>query len=369
MIEKVETVENSAIDEAKRHLLFHHHEAAGFVTLAHKDENGKWRQYHYLPDELASELSNWLGENVFFSQNTFYRPQRTIGTIKELRALYIDIDCHNLNYDPHWVLGKLHVEVFQETVPVPNYVLFSGRGLVCIWLIEPVPSHALPLWKSVQNYFYEQMKYVGADKNSIDPTRVFRIAGSVNSKSGKEVSVLYEHNEKYVLRELQAEYLPELNRKPDKKKKPKPKIAPLCNMRNLYYSRIQDIVKVAELRKYDLKGHRELFCFLYRYWSCCFTADEEDALTQVLEFNNEFKEPLPVSEVIRATRSAEKAWMNKNDAKANAEAIAKGYPGAGYNFKNSTIIGLLNITSEEQKDMRTIIGASEKRSMNGPKRS
>lgn len=351
---------NSTLDEAKRHLLFHHHEAAGWVTLAQKGENGKWGQYHYLPDQLAAELSNWMGENSFFSQNTFYKPQRRIETIKQLRALYVDVDCHNFNYDPHWVLEKLKLEVFQVSIPVPNYIIFSGRGLVCIWLIEPVPSHVLPLWKAIQSYFYKQMEYVGADKKSIDPTRVFRIAGSVNSKNGKEVFVSYKHDYKYTLRELQEEYLPELTQRKKKKQKSKSKVILLHNLRNLHYSRIQDLVKIAELRKYDLKGYREFFCFLYRYWNCCFTNNPEESLRQMLEFNNEFKEPLPRSLVIRATKSAEKAWIAKNDKMADENAKAKGYPGSGYNLRNATIIQWLDITDEEQQHLRTIIDSNEK---------
>jgi hypothetical protein len=84
-------------------------------------------------------------------------------------------------------------------------------------------------------------------------------------------------------------------------------------------------------------------------------------LQQMLEFNSEFKEPLPEHEVIRATRSAEKAWKAKSDAKANAEAISRGYPGAGYNLKNTTIIEWLDITPEEQQHLSTIIDGREKR--------
>ena len=39
----------------------------------------------------------------------------------------------------------------------------------------------------------------------------------------------------------------------------------------------------------------------------------------------------------------------------------KGYPGAGYNLKNATIINWLDITTEEQIHLRTIIDANEKR--------
>ncbi|MEK5326187.1 hypothetical protein [Aeribacillus sp. FSL M8-0254] len=160
---------------------------------------------------------------------------------------------------------------------------------------------------------------------------------------------------------MQYEYLPELASNRPPKRGRKPKIVHLHNVRTLHYARLLDLVKLAELRDYDLKGYRELFCFLYRYWSCCFTDDPEQALQQVLEFNSEFKEPLSEREVIRATRSAEKAWRAKSDAKENEEAIKKGYPGAGYNLKNSTIIRWFDITPEEQRHLQTIIDGNEKR--------
>ena len=360
-MQNLKIVEQSALDEAKQHVLFHHYEASGWITLAKKERYGTWKQYHYQPKQVASELSVWLGENVYFSQNTFYKPQRRIENLRQLRALYVDVDCYHLNYDPHWVVGKLNLEVFQQSVPAPNLIIYSGRGIVCIWLIEPVPYQALPLWKAVQNYFYKQLEYVGADKKSIDSTRVFRVSGSINSKNGKEVVMEYGHDYRYSLRDLQAEYLPELVPKQPKKTGRKPKIIRLHNIQNLHYARLLDLVKIAELRHYDLQGYREYICFLYRYWSCCLTDDLDDSLQQMLEFNREFKEPLPENEVIKATKSAERAWQAKSDAKANEEAIAKGYPGAGYNLKNATIIEWLNITPEEQIHLRTIIDANEKR--------
>ena len=75
----------------------------------------------------------------------------------------------------------------------------------------------------------------------------------------------------------------------------------------------------------------------------------------------QFKHPLPDREVIRATKSAEKAWSAKSNAKADAVAKELGFKGAGYNLKNETIIQWLEITPEEQEHMSTIISASEKR--------
>lgn len=260
---KLENMEISPLDRAKRHVTFQHRGASGWITLAKKEPDGGWRQYHYQSNELAVELPKWLGEDVYFSQNTFYKPQRRIENIRQLRALYVDVDCHTIGYEPEWVVGKLDIEVFYDNIlPEPNLIIFSGRGIVCVWLIEPVPYKALPLWKAVENYFYEQLSYVGADKKSLDPTRVFRIDGSVNSKSKREVVVEYRHGDRYVLRDLQYEYLPELTRTGTGKKGRKGELVRLHNIQTLHYARLLDLIRLAELRNYDLKGYRELFCFL-----------------------------------------------------------------------------------------------------------
>ena len=114
--------------------------------------------------------------------------------------------------------------------------------------------------------------------------------------------------------------------------------------RSLYYARIQDIIKLCELREYDLKGHRELILFLYRYYLCYFLEDTKKALEDVLELNREFREPLRETEVIRATRSAERVYLSKDK---------------DYRYKNETLIELLLITELEETHMSTIISDKE----------
>ena len=112
--------------------------------------------------------------------------------------------------DPKWLLGKLQLEFFGQLIPEPNIIIFSGQGLVLIWLIDPVPYQALPLWQAIQQYLLDQLKEFGGDSRASDAARVFRLDGSVNSKNGEEVHVEYRHNYKYDLRTLQEEYLPVL---------------------------------------------------------------------------------------------------------------------------------------------------------------
>ncbi|WP_419867739.1 hypothetical protein [Clostridium perfringens] len=50
----------------------------------------------------------------------------------------------------------LEKNFFNQRVPIPNYVIDSGKGMYLIWIINTVSSQALPLWKVVQEYFYKQ---------------------------------------------------------------------------------------------------------------------------------------------------------------------------------------------------------------------
>lgn len=352
------------IDAAQNHILFHHDPQTtdGYITIAKKDSrSGRFEQYYYRPNELADHLTQVMGEDVFFSQNTFYRKARRIETIRQLRSLYVDLDFYIFNYNPEWILGKLEHEFYQQTIPEPNLIIFSGQGIVLIWMIEPVPYKALPLWQAVQNHLIKELKPLGGDPKAADAARIFRIAGSTSSKNGNEVRVNYRHDYRYSLRDIQYEYLPELTPKPDKPKRGRKKrVIHLFNVYSLHAARLKDLAKLVELRHGEMEGYREIVLFLYRYWSCCFTGDAQEALVQTLDFNQTFTRPLSKTEATRATKSAQKAWTAKNDAEANERAKAMGYPGAGYRISNAKLISWLGITEDEQRHMSTIIGPKEK---------
>lgn len=340
------------LSQSSKHIeVIHEFKTDGWITLATKTD-GNYKQRHYKYNKLLEELQE-VKElvNVYISQNTFYKPQRRIETLRQLRACYIDLDCYNTKYSKEDVIYFLEEDYFNRKIPRSNLIIDSGRGLYLIWIIEPVPYKALPLWRAIQKYLYDQIKEFGADRKAIDPTRVLRLVGSINSKTGTQVKIIDSFDYIYTLREIQKEYLPELT---DKKKKGRPKkIVSLYNEYSLYHARILDIIKLCELRNWDLKGYREIILFLYRYWTCCFKEDPEEALNDVLELNNRFKEPLTIKEVLRDTKSAEKAYKS-----ADKE----------YKYKNSTLIELLNITEEEQRHLKSIIGTKEKYRRNNERR-
>lgn len=317
-----------------------HGDSKGWITKSVISKDG-YSQYHYKYLELKN--MDMTGNNTYISLNTFYKPQRRIETVKELNALYIDLDCYNTEFTKNQIVMDLEENYFNRNIPIPNFVIDSGRGLYLIWLINKVPYKALPLWKAIEEYLYKQLKHFGADRKALDCTRILRVPGSNNSKSNTVVKILDEYDYVYDLREIQQGFLPELE--PNKKKKGRPnKINFIFRERSLYNARIQDITKLCELREYNLKGHREVILFLYRYWLCSFTDDIEKALEDTLELNSMFTYPLSEREVIKATKSAEKCY--KDQIKE-------------YKYKNETLIELLEITEEEQHHMLTIISKDE----------
>ena len=318
-----------------------HGNSQGWITRAEISNEEGFKQWHYRFKELIKQDLN--GKDIYISINTFYKTYRRIDCLKELRACYIDLDIYNTKFTKEQVMMNLEENYYNQSIPIPNFIMDSGRGLYLIWLINTVPSKALPLWKAIEEYLYKELKDFGADRKALDPTRILRVEGSINSKSNTRVKVLDENNYIYDLREIQENFLPELQPSKNKKGRPK-KTVYIHRERSLYQARINDLITICELREYDLRGHRELILFLYRYYLCYFTEDTEKALQDTLELNSEFIAPLREKEVISATRSAERVYLEKDKQ---------------YKYKNETLIELLDITEQEQMKLSIIISKEE----------
>ena len=334
-------------DESQIYINAIHGKSKGWITKAEINE-GVFRQWHYKLNQLLD--IDFTQENTYISLNTFYKTYRRIENLKEINCIHMDLDTYKTKFTKTQILMNLDDNYFGKTIPIPNLIIDSGRGLYLIWLIEPVPYMALPLWKAIEEYIYKELKEFGADRMALDPTRVLRVPGSINSKSNTIVKILETNEYVYKLREIQEEYLPEIPKKekgkataPKKRGRPK-KVVYVFNERSLYLARITDLVKLCELRSYDIEGEREMILFLYRYYLNYFFEDENKALNDTLELNRMFDKPLTEKEATKATESAERVYKSKNK---------------DYKYKNETLIELLQITEEEQKHMTTIMSKCE----------
>ena len=324
-----------------------HKDSEGYITVAKM--GNRWQQYYF---EGINDLSiNLKGKDVYISQNTFNNKSRRLIHLKELKALYIDIDCYKMN------LSKEAVKYFMENdlygqIPVPNMLIDSGRGLYYIIFLENTMAEELPKWQLVEKYLYEKLKDLGADNKALDATRVLRVTGTVNSKNNSIVKVIDTYDYQYTLDEIIENYIPEIIEDRKEKQKPKgvrkkgrkKKFVSLFTLYKLYYTRFKDIKKLVEIRNYEMTGYREGTLFLLRYFMNVYhNCDDDLVMEEILEINNSFTEPLEKDEVFKATLSgATRATENV------------------YKYSNDKLIKLLDITPLEQKQMATIISKSEK---------
>ncbi|GCD13244.1 winged helix-turn-helix transcriptional regulator [Clostridium tagluense] len=390
-------VNSERVSQAQMQIDLLHKYDDGYITIASK-KGSNWIQHHYKVDELNENIQKLISvndANIYLSPNSFYKPMRRIENIRKLNSLFIDLDYYTLEeykgLTADQIIWLLEKDYFKKSVPPPSFIVISGQGIVIYWLIKPVPHMALPLWNAVQKFFLEKLKEIGADAKSIDAARVSRLAGTTNQKNGQATELLVFNEQRYELRDIQENYLPELNdyvKNPNVKKSGrKSKVLKLYNLYSLHHARLMDLVELQTFRKGYCrdengnlveKGQRELMCFLYRYWACCFTSDLNKALEDTLEFNKGFVCPLPESEVKSQTAQAEKAykeWLENefdNKEKEDVEQFKieikdgddkkknrSGYKYKGYNYKNTTLIGLLNIIEEEMRLLKTIINTKE----------
>ena len=323
-----------------------HKDSEGYITVAKM--GSRWQQYYF---EGINDLSiNLKGKDVYISQNTFNNKSRRLIHLKELKALYIDIDCYKMN------LSKEAVKYFMENdlygqIPVPNMLIDSGRGLYYIIFLENTMAEELPKWQLVEKYLYEKLKDLGADNKALDATRVLRVTGTVNSKNNSIVKVIDTYDYQYTLDEIIENYIPEIIEDRKEKQKPKgvrkkgrkKKFVSLFTLYKLYYTRFKDIKKLVEIRNYEMTGYREVTLFLLRYFMNVYHGDDDLVMEEILEINNSFTEPLEKDEVFKATLSgATRATENV------------------YKYSNDKLIKLLDITPLEQKQMATIISKTEK---------
>ena len=323
-----------------------HKNSEGFITVAKMKKH--WQQYYFEGiDDLSINLND---KDVYISQNTFNNRSRRLTHLKELKALYIDIDCYKVNLSKEATKYFLENDLYGQ-IPVPNMLIDSGRGLYYIIFLENTKVEDLPKWQLVERYLYEKLKNLGADNKALDATRVLRVVGSTNSKNNELVKVIDAYDYQYTLDEIIENYIPEVNEDRKEKQKPKgvrkkgrkKKFVSLFNLYNLYYTRFKDIKKLVEIRNYEMTGYREITLFLIRYFLNVYHGDDDLVMEEVIEINNSFTEPLEINEVFNATRSG-----------------AIGATERVYKYSNDKLIKLLDITPSEQKEMATIIGKSEK---------
>ena len=181
------------LDPAAHARLLHPAGRRGHVALARQD--GQWHEAAVPIPLLEERAGTMLGQvDAFVSQHAF-RGWRRIAHLAQLGACYVDLDYYRTERwagaRPEHVTDAVLLALEDADLPAPSYVMASGRGLLVTWLLHPVPRAALPRWSAVQRHLADALASFGSDRGALDAARVFRLAGTQNSRTGALVRPTY----------------------------------------------------------------------------------------------------------------------------------------------------------------------------------
>lgn len=361
-----------ALDEAS---LYHlPHSAAYFALLWRPYGQGPnqhcyplWQMPYILP-RLDPSRDTWL------SQAEFIRPNRRVVNLARISLLFADLDTHKVPWlagqTPQQQVAALLYHCQQEGIPEPSLVVYSGRGLQAKWLLDhPLPRRALPRWNACQRILIDRLACLGADPQARDASRVLRVVQTVNSKSGEICRVVHVSERDGQPRQYGFEYLAEVLLPAarwtiEQQRRQRQQLELIHGKkldglrvfsgRRLAWDRLEDLRKLAELRGGVHEGER----MQHLFWRLNFLL-----LSGATHSSRMYHEAVALAAELDPSwgYSSRELMTLYEKAKAyeagqRVEFGGKQYPPL-YTPKNETLISLFQITSEEQRQLKTIISS------------
>lgn len=241
--------------------------------------------------------------------------------LRELKYLYIDIDCHNEEFIenvPYMAADAILRRLEHDMLPLP-FVCHSGRGLHLIWPINFLEvkrgSGNLKRWRIIEaelvaymNSIVETFDFMSGwnvDSCASDATRLLRLPGSYNPQSETFDTVLWGdvYRSDLGIFEDFFDCQSDTSNAVDNGKENGTYIPGVVNK----------LMTFAKGRKWNLTGHRN--AFLTVLTSSLLWEDRKNAENRLHHINGLFSEPLTNSEVKAILRSCKSKMYKWSYAK------------------------------------------------------
>ena len=155
--------------------------------------------------------------DTYLSQGRFFGPRRRILWLASIGSLFVDFDFYRTQgfgaETPESMAWHVCHRCDEAHLPLPSYIIATGRGLCAVWLHEDLPRTALPRWNAAERALIRAFAGMGADAAAGDATRVFRLLGTANTRADSaQVRAVYPVPggpvERYAFDELAESLLP-----------------------------------------------------------------------------------------------------------------------------------------------------------------
>lgn len=346
----------------------------GFMAVLDLEKPNQPHTRFFKRKDLEQLIAETTGKpDRYISLNAFNRFSRKSEYVTQLRTIAIDVDQYKKGLTHDDVMRRVYYLVAENKIPMPNLVLKS-RGVQLFYSIHDGASYKMAwLTKYVTRQITGMLEDHGADYNAIDPSRVFRVPYSINSRNNSLVTPEILYNQAYSLDELRA-FFPEVKRytykpKADKQKNVVPfrRLSATNNYAVVNVNRAADIEKLIEIRNGDMTGCRNAALYVYCFHASQSFSSYETLLSKARKtfsavYTTDSKQArcLTESEIERTAKSAfEDGKAFKHYLAANGYKI-RFMPNDGVikplNSKN--LIEKLGITVAEQEQLKSIVNES-----------
>lgn len=171
----------------------------------------------------------WDKEDVYINLNPLKGrcTKRSKANVHKLAVLYADLDIgrddnpfmsdEEKREQKQATVDQLEKEVFNKTLPEPNYICDSGRGLYAIYLIyqnedktKQEHKNATGRWRRINSKITDALQWYCADSAvGTDESRVLRIPDTINTHNGERVK-FYRYSDKvYTLYNIERDFMSE----------------------------------------------------------------------------------------------------------------------------------------------------------------
>jgi hypothetical protein len=365
---------------------YHDTSKFGYFSVLHDTGRTNSRGYpikqqeSFLLRDMPDVLKHWRGtSNSWISQAEFKKPNRRAVNVLRIGLSFIDLDYYKIDSlrgkTPDYVLSQVFARCVERQIPLPNLVVYSGRGLQVKWLYgHTLPRQALIRWNRLQSTLIETFKDLGADPAARDVSRVLRIVDTYNSKSRQIVEVIHHDQQnryqfdamcdqvfEYTREEIKAFRQEAKARKQERQFKLIEGGRNTTGLRSfsgnqLAWDRLHDLRMLTNLRGGVSEGERMKTLF----WQLNFLL--LSGATNPRELYLEAQQlALQLDQNWRMDPGDLSTLYQKSKQHANGETVVvngQEYP-ALYTPRNDTLIDCFEISQEEQKLLRTIISPDE----------
>ena len=319
-------------------------EYKGIVTIARRPKGTSTMET--VASVPAEEAGEWLSR-MHVSANADYYITKTqfkaaqtwdTGELFALNAIWVDIDAHGEtpSFAEAERMRSLLIHALPELagIPVPNIIIYSGRGLHLLWLIEQCAAELAFMHRAVSHYYGEAIRGLIAGfkitKYSVDGSYganvsgLTRIPGTFNTHSKTYCTYEIIHRRRILLTEQYdtVEYRSGKGTVDSKR---------CCQFASSAVQaagerRVNALLKLLKLRS-KWEGYRDYFLLILFSAYQMAGYSNEDSVRLTLEANTELEPSLSEREV----RSLLSTAMKKH-----------------YKMGNTYIVDTLGLTADEQ---------------------